>query len=229
MAILGLKNTNDSGDESEVYHFPTSKNALIIFTRNPELGKCKTRLAVSVGDESALNIYKFLLQHTVAITKNVKADKFVYYSEKVRTGDIWDSETYNKKKQDGEDLGIRMQNAFTEVFELGYERAIIIGSDMYDMNTADLDEAFAKLGDHDYVIGPAEDGGYYLLGMKTILPSIFKDKEWGKHTVLDSTLENLKGEKLATLQEKNDVDYYADIKHIEAFQHLLPGHLDNEF
>jgi len=229
MGILGLKSTDDSGDESEVFHFPTSKNALIIFTRNPELGKCKTRLAATVGDQAALDIYKFLLQHTVAVTKDLKVDKFVYYSVELRKGDRWNSENYQKKVQQGDDLGIRMQNAFAEVFKLGYERAIIIGSDMYDMDMADLEEAFDKLQDHNFVIGPAEDGGYYLLGMKNIKAEVFQNKEWGTATVLKNTLADLDGEKLALLKEKNDVDFYEDIKEIEVFQQFLPSHLDNKF
>lgn len=228
MGILGLKSTDDAGDESEVFHFPTSKNALIIFTRNPELGKCKTRLATTVGDEAALEIYKFLLNHTVKITKNLKVDKFVYYSVEHRKGDIWNSENYRKNVQQGDDLGIRMQNAFNEVFEQGYERAIVIGSDMYDMDMEDLQEAFGKLQDHDFVIGPAEDGGYYLLGMKHIKPEVFKNKNWGTATVLENTLADLNGEKLAILKGKNDVDYYEDIKEIEVFRQFLPSHLDNK-
>jgi hypothetical protein len=228
VGILGVKETGGKDNAEEVFHFPTSKNALIIFTRNPELGKCKTRLAATVGDESALEIYKFLLNHTVAITTDLKADKFVYYSIKHRENDIWNDDIFSKKIQYGDDLGARMQNAFSEVFELGYQRAIIIGSDMFDMTTQDLQNAFTQLEKNDFVLGPAEDGGYYLLGMKVVKPELFKNKTWGSETVQAATLLDLTGEKVALLSEKNDVDYYEDIKNIEEFQEFFPEELKNK-
>ncbi|WP_432411828.1 TIGR04282 family arsenosugar biosynthesis glycosyltransferase [Rasiella sp. SM2506] len=223
MPILGLKNTENKDNGKEVFHFPSSKNALIIFTRNPELGKCKTRLAATIGNEAALEIYKFLIVHTVKISTEVIADKFVYYSEERRKNDYWNDATFSKKTQHGSDLGIRMENAFNEVFALGYERAIIIGSDMYDITAAAIDEAFRKLASNNFVLGPAEDGGYYLLGMKTIQPDIFRNKKWGTETVQKETLADLKDESVALLAEKNDVDYYEDIMDIEVFQQFLPN------
>ena len=222
MAILGLKNDDNAGKDSEVFHFPKSKNALIIFTRNPELGKCKTRLAATIGDEAALDIYQFLLQHTVSITTPLKADKYVYYSVKRRENDLWDPSIYRKKVQKGDDLGARMKQAFKEVFDLGYERAIVIGSDMYDMNVTDIENAFEQLKNNDFVLGPAEDGGYYLLGMKSINSEIFQNKTWGTENVLSDTLADLKGEHIALLAEKNDVDYYEDIMNIPVFQEFFP-------
>jgi len=228
MPILGLKNTDNKDNGKEVFHFPTSKNALLIFTRNPELGKCKTRLAATIGDEAALEIYKFLIAHTAKISAGVQADKFVYYSEKRRENDYWDKELFRKKVQYGNDLGMKMENAFIEIFSLGYERAIIIGSDMYDMNSEDINEAFQKLASNSFVLGPAEDGGYYLLGMKSIKPELFRNKNWGTATVQKATLNDMKNESIALLPEKNDIDYYADVKDIEVFQQFLPLHLDNE-
>jgi rSAM/selenodomain-associated transferase 1 len=222
MPILGLKNTPNPGKDADVFHYPTSKNALIIFTRNPELGKCKTRLAATVGDEAALNIYTFLVHHTVDITTPLNADKFVYYSVKKRMEDCWDNANYRKHLQQGDDLGIRMKNAFAEVFEMGYEKAIIIGSDMYDMNTSELQNAFLQLAKNDAVIGPAVDGGYYLLGMKGKHTPVFENKTWGTNTVLENTLKDLQHLKVALLEEKNDVDYYDDIKEVAAFQEFLP-------
>ncbi|WP_240751416.1 TIGR04282 family arsenosugar biosynthesis glycosyltransferase [Flagellimonas onchidii] len=194
------------------------ENLLLIFTRNPELGKCKTRLASKIGNEAALNVYKFLLKHTAVLTKNLNAEKQVYYSENIWKNDIWDNQVYQKKLQKGENLGARMYNAFESGFNLGFKKIIIIGSDMYDLAPADLEEAFLKLQDHDFVVGPAEDGGYYLLGMTTLKKELFQDKSWGTKTVLKDTLENLEGEDVCLLQVKNDVDHYEDIKDIEAFQ-----------
>ncbi|GBF21401.1 MULTISPECIES: TIGR04282 family arsenosugar biosynthesis glycosyltransferase [Arenibacter] len=197
------------------------KDLLIIFTRNPELGKCKTRLAATVGDGIALNIYKFLLDHTKNITQGLNFRKWVCYSDDIWENDIWDKSVYEKKVQSGNDLGERMYNAFKEGFNAGHERIIIIGSDMYDLNENDLLEAFQLLDQHDYVIGPAIDGGYYLLGMKVLSPNLFKDKTWGTDTVLKATLEDLKNKNYSLLAPKNDIDYFEDIKDIEIFRTFL--------
>ncbi|TMU55521.1 TIGR04282 family arsenosugar biosynthesis glycosyltransferase [Flagellimonas algicola] len=197
------------------------KSLLLIFTRNPELGKCKTRLAAKVGDQAALNIYKFLLSHTVNITSELEVTKWVFYSNEIWEEDIWANGTYQKKLQNGADLGQRMLNAFQEGFESGYEKIIIIGSDMYDLSQADLESAFSQLNQHDYVIGPAEDGGYYLLGMTTLNMELFQDKLWGTETVLEDTMKHLDQEKTSMLPIKNDVDHYEDIKDIKAFQPFL--------
>lgn len=194
-----------------------SNSLLLILTRNPELGKCKTRLAATVGDRAALEIYQFLLQHTVSLTKHLKVEKWVYYSEEIWEDDMWDNAHYQKKLQVGKDLGERMQNAFKEGFQAGFEKVIIIGSDMYNLAQTDLEEAFSKLETHDYVVGPAEDGGYYLLGMKSLNEALFRDKEWGTDTVLADTLQNLKTARVGLLPERNDIDYYEDIKDIKAF------------
>ncbi|MEE9362660.1 MAG: TIGR04282 family arsenosugar biosynthesis glycosyltransferase [Cellulophaga sp.] len=197
------------------------QNLLLIFTRNPELGKCKTRLAAKIGDKTALDIYKFLLNHTAGITKNIKATVTVYYSNEIWEEDIWNANDCIKKLQKGRDLGERMANAFTQSFDEGYKNVIIIGSDMFDLNTSDIDDAFKQLEQNNYVIGPAEDGGYYLLGMKKVTPEIFKNKVWGTETVLKNTLDDIKKETYKLLKVKNDVDYYEDIKDVDAFQPFL--------
>ncbi|CAM4110623.1 TIGR04282 family arsenosugar biosynthesis glycosyltransferase [Zobellia roscoffensis] len=198
-----------------------SKNLLLIFTRNPQLGKCKTRLAATVGNEVALDIYKFLLNHTVDITKNLSAAKQVWYSEEIWTDDIWSPSIFDKRLQQGNDLGIRMAKAFQDGFASGYERIIVIGSDMFDLDQDDLQNAFSELKKNDFVIGPAEDGGYYLLGMNRFKPELFVQKNWGNETVLADTLNDLKNEKYHILEERNDVDIYEDIKDVEAFQPYL--------
>lgn len=222
MSIITSKSTYDNNKMASDFHFPSSKKALIIFTRNPELGKVKTRLAKSVGDESALKIYKFLLNHTVEITENLNVDKYVFYSENIHRDDIWNPDIFRKKLQTGQGLGERMKNAFSEIFEMGYENAIIIGSDIFDMCKKDIEIAFEALQTNQFVIGPATDGGYYLLGMKELSSEIFQNKNWSTNTVLETTLEDLRDEKYVLLEERNDVDYYEDIKTENAFQQFLP-------
>jgi len=205
-------------DKKTVYYsLVNSKNLLLIFTRNPILGTCKTRLAATVGDKAALDIYKFLLQHTVDLTKNLVAAKQVYYSEEIWKDDIWDSTFYDKRLQSGQDLGVRMANAFQDGFASGFEKIIIIGSDMYDLNQEDIEDAFSGLDHNDYVIGGAEDGGYYLLGMKKFNPKIFQNKKWGTSSVFSDTLDDLEREKIYFKEVRNDVDVYEDIEHNEVF------------
>lgn len=198
-----------------------TKELLIIFTRNPELGKCKTRLAATIGDVAALEIYKYLLAHTASITEDLLVHKEVYYSDEIHHNDIWNDSIFRKKSQKGNDLGERMKNAIKAGFKDGYDKIIIIGSDMYDLSPQDLEHAFTALSVNDYVLGPAEDGGYYLLGMKKLNNSLFENKKWGTNTVLNDTLNNLLNENIELLPVRNDIDYYEDIKDIRVFDQFL--------
>ncbi|MBD0830772.1 TIGR04282 family arsenosugar biosynthesis glycosyltransferase [Aestuariibaculum sediminum] len=200
------------------------KQALIIFTRNPELGKCKTRLAKTVGDEVALKIYKHLLQHTASVAASLKVDKFVFYSENIVENDIWNPKIFHKYLQSGQDLGERMESAFSALLNLGYNKVIIIGSDLLDLNTKTINKAFEKLNTHDYVVGPAKDGGYYLLGMKILTPTLFKNKAWGTQTVLKETLKNLQNKNFSLLQELNDIDTFEDIQGYEELKQYYSTH-----
>tara|TARA_B110000046_G_scaffold23028_1_gene21821 strand:- start:178 stop:780 length:603 start_codon:yes stop_codon:yes gene_type:complete len=197
------------------------KNLLLVFTRNPELGKVKTRLAKTVGNATALKIYTFLLKRTRDIAIKVSADKAVYYSVKVRENDIWDASIFQKHQQVGEDLGIRMLHAFKNGFKAGYEKVMIIGSDLYDITAETIENAIIALENNEVVIGPAEDGGYYLLGMNSLEEKVFKNKDWGTETVRKDTLKDLKDKKVFLLGELNDVDIFEDIEHHPAFQTFL--------
>jgi len=198
-----------------------NKNLLLIFTRNPELGKAKTRLAKTMGDETALEIYKFLLEKTCNVATEVLSDRAVYYSVEIRENDMWNRNLFQKHLQVGEDLGIRMKNAFKNGFEAGYEKVMIIGSDLYDLTSSTVEKAFQELNTSDVVIGPAEDGGYYLLGMNSLEKNIFKNKEWGTSSVRKDTLNDLKDKKIRILEMLNDVDVFEDIEHHPAFQHFI--------
>jgi len=195
-----------------------SENLIITFTRNPELGKVKSRLAKSIGEVSALEIYKFLLEHTKNVLLKLDCDKAVYYSVKIRDNDIWDSKTFSKHQQIGNDLGERMQNAFANGFNKGYKKIIIVGSDLYDLNSEIINTAFNTLDKHDNVIGPAEDGGYYLLGMKTLHPSVFNIKNWGTETVYKQTISKLNNNSVYVLDTLNDIDYVEDLEPYDVFK-----------
>ena len=197
------------------------KNLLIIFTRNPVLGKVKTRLAKTVGDKTALDIYTFLLKKTKEITLDSPCDKVVYYSEKIIKNDIWNCNSFRKEVQFGEDLGAKMKNSFYDAFENNYRKVVLIGSDIYDLKSYHINEAFKKLETNDVVMGPALDGGYYLIGLKKMHPKIFDNKKWGSSTVRKDTLKNLEKVDVHLLPILNDVDVIEDIEHHPAFTKFL--------
>ena len=189
------------------------RTGLIIFIKNPLIGKVKTRLAKTLGDEKALAIYQQLLLHTVQITKNIDCDKFVFYSDFVDQNDIWNTNRYFKKLQSSGNLGVRMSGAFMELFKAGYDKLIIIGSDCLELNEFGIRNAFEVLNDKDVVIGPSTDGGYYLLGMKAFLPTLFINKDWSIPTVLNDTLNDLNelNKTVSKLITLNDIDEEKDL------------------
>jgi len=189
------------------------ESLLIIFYRNPELGKVKTRLAATLGDSSALAIYLFMAAHTKAITKNILPDKAVFYSHHIDTEDNWDNAVYQKQLQSGIDLGERMFNAFRNGFQSGYRSICIIGTDCLELTADIITEAFANLHSNDTVAGPARDGGYYLLGMNTLHADLFQNKLWSTSSVYASTLLDFKrlGLKFSELPVLTDVDEEKDL------------------
>ncbi len=186
------------------------KNALIIFVRKPELGKVKTRLAAQIGNEKALKIYIKLLVHTESISKEINADKFLFGTETAQDA-CWDG--YLQAKQIGNDLGIRMMNAFNFLFRRQYENVVIIGSDCISLTKEIIENAFAELKQNEAVIGPAEDGGYYLLGMKKLYAEIFKNKTWSTDSVYPDTIKSFDELNLQykVLIELSDVDDAKDV------------------
>ena len=134
------------------------------------------------------------------------------YSEKIPEEDIWRGPNLTKKLQQGSGLGERMENAFSEAFKEGFQKVVIIGSDLFDITEADLEMAFLALDDHEYVMGPAQDGGYYLLGMKKESPQLFSNKDWSTEKVFQQTLQDLKQEKLKLLSVRNDIDTFEDME-----------------
>ena len=217
MGLLSKQNS-DGNEMMYDFHFPTSKKALIIFTRNPKAGQVKTRLAKTIGDEATLKIYTYLLKHTANVAKQIKADKYVFYSENITKNDLWDDDIFRKKMQNGSDLGTRMYNAFSELFGLGYEKVLIIGSDLLDLEEEHIENAFYLLNQHEIVIGPSKDGGYYLLGLKMMYRNIFENKAWGTETVFDETSKDLKHCDVVLLEELNDIDTFEDMKHYKQLE-----------
>jgi hypothetical protein len=191
-----------------------SQTALIIFVRNPILGKVKTRLAKTIGDEKALIVYQLLLNHTHKCTVELPCRKFVYYADAIDEYDLWNSPGYTKRIQQGNDLGDRMKNAFKDLFDQGFKKVGIIGSDCLQLNPDLISAALASLDEYDVVIGPATDGGYYFLGMRFLIPELFQDKNWSTSTVYKETIEEVNKLKLRShlLVTLCDIDKEADLR-----------------
>lgn len=183
---------------------------LLIFVKNPVPGTVKTRIARTVGNDRAVEVYRHLLAYTQQITRDLNWKRVVYYGDFINTTDGWNG--YEKKTQTGADLGERMLNAFAEQFAAGATRVIIIGSDCLAIRPEHLKQAFRALDTSDVVIGPATDGGYYLLGMNQLHSFLFQNKPWSQSELLDQTLDELKQNNLTcTLLEKlTDIDEWAD-------------------
>jgi len=199
----------------------SKQNCLIIFTRKPELGKVKTRLAKGVGDEFALKIYEYLLEHTAKITSQVNAHKQVWYTNEIVKDDIWDDKIFKKHVQIEGDLGEKMRFVFEEAFKSGFVNVLIIGSDLLDIGQDMINDAFEYLNQREVVVGPAKDGGYYLLGMNHFIPEVFEDINWSTSQVFQQTLDRISKKTVAILDEKNDIDFKEDAMEHEELKRLI--------
>ena len=171
--------------------------AIIIFTKNPKLGKVKTRLGATIGDNNALAVYKYLINHTISIIQGLDAKVSVFYSERIIKDDVWNDLNPTKTTQKGNDLGERMNNAFNFVFTKGMKNCIIIGTDIYVQTKENIENAFKNLNDNDVVITPVEDGGYCLLGLKNGFPELFLSKTWSHSNVYNEAITEIDKYKLA--------------------------------
>lgn len=190
------------------------KDCLLIFIKNPTVGKVKTRLAATLGDDKALEVYKALTAYTQSITADVNVNRQVWYSSFIDNSDGWSSHHFEKKLQKGRDLGERMSKAFEHAFDEGCHKIVIIGSDCPGLTSHHLEKAFLLLEEKDCVMGPSEDGGYYLLGLRKKLPALFKDRKWSTESVLKEAIATLKthGFSYELLEELNDIDNEEDLK-----------------
>ncbi|MFZ9046415.1 MAG: TIGR04282 family arsenosugar biosynthesis glycosyltransferase [Cyclobacteriaceae bacterium] len=190
-------------------------NQLIVFVKNLIPGTVKTRLAKDIGQDMAMEVYKELVSYTSEITDKIKGiDRVIYYSEYVELWDFFDDKKYQKSLQEGKDLGQKMLNAFYDAFENGYQKAVLIGSDVPDISKKVIMDAYEKLDKYDVVVGPAEDGGYYLIGMKDAHKELFEDFAYSHNQVLEELLDAAEDKNLAVGEVKTlfDLDTKADMK-----------------
>ncbi len=193
---------------------------LIIFLKNPEIGQVKTRLARQIGNEAALEVYFKLIVMTREVANRVSRDKAVYYSRYADREDSWDNKKYSKHLQRGDSLGDRMHHAVQEVLSEGYEKVVLIGSDVYGLTPEVIEQAFELLDNNDVVIGPARDGGYYLIGMKEANAGLFDLKYWSTPNVFSETVKRIRGQSLRYAQTPllNDIDELEDLKGTDLYQ-----------
>jgi len=190
-----------------------TKKRLIIFVKNPIEGEVKTRLASSVGEKKALVVYQQLLKITAKAVENVNAEKLVSYSGYIEESDDFDEQRFEKTIQKEGDLGEKMKYAFKSSFDNGFNRTVLIGSDCPEISKSLIDEAFKELAEADSVIGPSEDGGYYLIGLSRFMPEIFDNVEWSTSSVFLSTIKTLDdlGATYRVLKKLNDIDTESDL------------------
>lgn len=190
------------------------KNLLIIFVKNPVEGFVKSRLATSIGDYPAFLIYKELLDKAHKLAILTPFTKAVYYSSFIDDNDIWENDVFQKFLQREEGVGNRMRNAFADSFQSGFEKVVLTGSDIIGLTPEVIENAFTYLDKSDVVLGPAKDGGYYLIGLKQPHVKLFQDINWSTDKVLSQTLDKIQNLKLSSklLPELSDLDRIDDFQ-----------------
>jgi uncharacterized protein len=190
-------------------------SGLIIFVKSPIAGEVKTRLASDIGVEKALKIYWQLLEITKKIASQFKGSKMIWSNKNwTDHSDYWPIESFQFHLQKGANLGEKMASAFDFHFKEGFNKLLLIGSDCPEINISVLNEAEQALDHHDVIIGPAVDGGYYLIAMKKVHYELFEDMQWSHAQVLENTIQKAKIHFLSTylLKTLSDIDDLADLK-----------------
>ncbi len=194
----------------------TTSYTLIIFVKYPEPGKVKTRLAADIGKEKAAKIYKGMAETVISnVLRSEDYRSVIFFDPPERKSDFerWLGNSHMLLPQEGQSLGERMVKAFDKVFSFGAERAVIIGTDCVEISNELVSQGFSALKNADIVIGPAEDGGYYLLGLKRPIREIFNKINWGTNLVLNQTLKKARKEglKFQLLKTLKDIDTVKDL------------------
>ena len=195
------------------------QSGIIIFTRFPEPGLTKTRLISALGADGACRLHRAMTETIIGrvrrLRKSFPMEVEIHFSGGSR-GQMagWLGLDWDYVEQSDADLGARMAQAFRRAFRLGWEQVILIGSDLPDLTTSLILEAFRQLENHDLVLGPARDGGYYLIGLKKSRPELFRDHiPWGTAEVLKKTRATADrlGLTIAYLAMLRDVDLPEDL------------------
>lgn len=183
---------------------------LVVFLRLPDKGKVKTRLAATLGEEAALEIYKKLVYITLDTVTRSGIPAYLFYTDGLPPAGERDPRFSYHIQLDG-DLGTKMADALSFVLSL-HKKALIIGSDCPDLTPEILHACCRSLDEKDIILGPAGDGGYYLLGCSELHPVLFADIEWSTSSVLDQTIEKIMEANLSygLLERLHDIDRAED-------------------
>jgi rSAM/selenodomain-associated transferase 2/rSAM/selenodomain-associated transferase 1 len=207
-----------------------SLDRLIIFTRYPEPGTTKTRLIPALGPEGAADLHRQMSEHTMTWARRLKNTPTVSLEVRYEGGDEhrirqWLGSDIPLFHQGSGDLGARMARAFQEAFQAGMGRVTLVGTDCPGLTDGLVQEAFEALHHNDVVLGPAKDGGYYLIGLPKHIPQLFDGIRWGSCEVLSKTLGIVDGLKLRVflLEPLDDVDRPEDLRICEKFA-ITPSH-----
>ena len=186
-------------------------NALIVFLKNGDHGKVKTRIAQTMGHHLAYEIYERLQRILQKMLSAWSGDIYLYFSDRIPNGDLWAETTYQKCVQMKGHLGVRMYNALEEVLT-SHSEVVLIGSDCPYLKADIIVSAFDVLTHKDVVLGPAIDGGYYLIGMKKNHRFLFDNITWSTSSVLDQTINILHQHNVTygLLEPLSDIDTQKD-------------------
>ncbi len=195
------------------------KTALIIFAREPKDGKVKTRLARDLPVKIVTSLYKAFVKDVLALCLQARCDqRFLFYAGSNRSLKFLKRFTpkFTLKRQLGSNLGGRMMHAFSFCHAQDFDKMLIVGTDCLEITSKDIEKAFKLLDRVDVVLGPSRDGGYYLIGMKKPVGSIFEGVHWSSEKVLIQTLQKIQKIKksYALLSKKEDVDTIKELKNL---------------
>ncbi len=195
-----------------------TKNVLMIFVKYPEPGKVKTRLAGTLGKEASARLYRRMagdIIRRLALKGCGRYETVIFFDPPERASDVrnWLGDDKCYIQQSGGDLGERLSNAFRTVFNSGAGRAVVVGTDCPDVTQDIVTRALQHLREKDVVIGPAKDGGYYLLGLSSHAPGTFDSIDWSTGRVLQQTTEKIKQQGLSfvILEPLKDLDRPEDL------------------
>lgn len=209
---------------------PRHSDVIIVFARAPRLGTVKTRLARDLGAQGALDIYRSLAEHTLRVARAAGPPVHLYYAPADGHDEVrrWLGAGLVYHPQAEGDLGARMAQAFDERFAGGARRVAIVGTDCPALDAATLRAALDGLADVDLVLGPATDGGYYLMALRAPAPSLFADIPWSSARTRAVTLERARAARLTVrlLETRADVDTAQDWAEWTSAATHAPGSLD---
>lgn len=191
-------------------------HTLQIFVKHPVAGQTKTRLAAGIGHPKALKAYGLLLEKMkeIALSLQEEVSIEIWYGNLIPESDLWSDSPFPRFLQWGEDIGARMMNAMNQALDKGAGKVVLVGSDLPHLTDEIVREAFDALSEEATVFGPAEDGGYYLIGMTAMSPEIFTDMTWSVDDVLAESQQRLAmhSKTWAEVATLNDLDTVEDLK-----------------